>query len=58
MADTGTTENGEIFELSAADGRAVAGDEEQLGLAISHGAESVLVTYIIWQEKIKMSAHH
>ena len=44
MADTGSSEDREVLELSAADSGAVARNEEQLGVSGSHRAHGVLVT--------------
>ena len=45
MADTGSTEDGEVLELSASDGGAVVGDEDKLGLSVSDGLDGGFVTY-------------
>ena len=45
MADLGATEDSEVLKLGSADSGAVRGDEEELGLSGSDGAEGVLVTY-------------
>ena len=43
VANTGSTEDGEVFELSASDCGAVAGNQEELGLSLSDGSEGVFV---------------
>ena len=43
VANTGSTEDGEVFELSASDGGAVAGDQKKLGVSLSDGSEGVFV---------------
>ena len=45
MADTGSTEDGEVFDLSASDGGAVVGDKDELGLSVSDRLDGSLVTY-------------
>ena len=45
MADLGGAEDCEVLKLGSADSGAVRGDEEELGLSRSDGAEGVLVTY-------------
>ena len=42
---SGSTEDGHIFELGLSDGWAVVGDEDELGLTVSHGSHGELVTY-------------
>ena len=45
MANASSTEDGEVLELSASDGGAVVGDEDELGLSVSHGFDGSLVAY-------------
>ena len=43
VANASSTEDGEVLELSASDGGAVVGDEDELGLSVSHGFDGSLV---------------
>ena len=44
VENLGSTEDGHVLNLGLSDGRAVVGDEDELGLAVSHGSHGELVT--------------
>ena len=45
MENLGSTEDGHVLDLGLSDGWAVVGDEDELGLTVSHGSHGELVTY-------------